>query len=118
MQSAADPHWLQPPPLLLLLPSCCLCCCLLLVCLDSAGTTQATSAAGSNETDLLAGWCPAGHSGGVTNVLVVTTTVGMLHGVHAHTTHLQGGDRNARAESELESAPQLLLPHCECSLST
>lgn len=76
--------WLQ-----LLLPvfRCC-CCCLLLVCLDCAGTAQATSAAGSNETDLLARGGPAADSGSVTNVLVVTTTVGMLHGVHAHTTHL------------------------------
>lgn len=63
--------------------------CLVLVGLDHAGTAQATSAASSNETDLLAGGSIAGHSGGVANVLVVTTTVGMLHGVHGHTTHLR-----------------------------
>lgn len=81
--------------LLLLLHSCC-CCCLLLVCLDHACTAQATSAAGSNETDLLARGCPAGHSGSVTNVLVVTTSVGMLNGVHGHTTHLHTGNVTQR----------------------
>merc|ERR1719248_123679 len=30
----------------------------------------------------------AADRGGHTNVLVVTTTVGVLHGVHGHTTHL------------------------------
>ena len=33
------------------------------------------------------GGVPA-HSGSVTDVLVVTTTVGVLHWVHGHTTHL------------------------------
>ena len=88
--------------LLLLLHASSCCCCLLLVCLDHAGTAEATSAAGSDETDLLAGWCPAADSGGVTNVLVVTTTVGVLHGVHGHTTHLLswgGGVRERRGDT-------------------
>merc|ERR1719489_218653 len=29
------------------------------------------------------------HSRGLTNMLVVTTTMGMLHGVHSHTTYLR-----------------------------
>jgi hypothetical protein len=49
---------------------------------------QTTSAASSNETDLLAGRSIAADGGGVANVLVVTTSVGMLHGVHSHTTNL------------------------------
>lgn len=99
-----QPVLLPPPPLLHHSRRRCCCStaavaaaaaavCLLLVCLDHGCTAQATSAAGSNETDLLARGCPAGHGGGVTNVLVVTTTVGMLHWVHGHTTHLRGGER-------------------------
>jgi hypothetical protein len=56
--------------------------------LDGLTTTNTTSAAGSNQTDLLAGGSVAGHRGGVTNVLMVTTTVGMLHGVTGNTTDL------------------------------
>eukprot|EP00208_Stichococcus_sp_RCC1054_P002233 CAMPEP_0206134926 /NCGR_PEP_ID=MMETSP1473-20131121/314_1 /ASSEMBLY_ACC=CAM_ASM_001109 /TAXON_ID=1461547 /ORGANISM="Stichococcus sp, Strain RCC1054" /LENGTH=266 /DNA_ID=CAMNT_0053526571 /DNA_START=2195 /DNA_END=2996 /DNA_ORIENTATION=+ len=54
-----------------------------------SSTLEATGAAGSNETNLLAGGCVAAHSGGVPNVLVVTTTVGVLHRIHSHTTHLR-----------------------------
>jgi hypothetical protein len=53
------------------------------------GTLEATGTAGSNKTDLLAGRCVPPHGGGVTDMLVVTTTVGMLHRVHGHTTDLQ-----------------------------
>ena len=38
-------------------------------------------------------FCPGGASlrtvEGVSNMLMVTTTVGVLHRVHSHTTHLQ-----------------------------
>ena len=44
-------------------------------------TGDATSAAGGNETDLGTRGLVAAHSGGSTNVLVVTTTVGMLDGL-------------------------------------
>ena len=56
--------------------------------LDGLTTTNTTRAAGSNQTDLLAGGSVTGHRRGVTNVLMVTTTVGMLHGVTGHTTNL------------------------------
>ena len=63
--------------------------------LGHACTAQATSAAGGNETDLLSGGGEAGHRGRVANVLVVTTTVGVLAGVHGHTTHLRAGGERA-----------------------
>jgi len=50
------------------------------------GTTDLTSSSGSNETRLLTGGALSGHSGGVTNMLLVTTTVGMVDGVHGDTT--------------------------------
>ncbi len=44
---------------------------------------------GGDETDLLTGRAATANCGGLANVLVVTTTMGMLHGVHGHTTHLE-----------------------------
>lgn len=52
-------------------------------------TLEAACSPGSNKADLLAGRSVAAHSGGMPNVLVVTTTVGVLHRVHGYTTHLQ-----------------------------
>ena len=52
-------------------------------------TLEATCPPGSNEADLFAGRSIAAHSGGMPDVLVVTTTVGVLHRVHGHTTHLR-----------------------------
>ena len=63
--------------------------------LDDVGAAEATSAAGGNETDLLAGGRRPADGRGVANVLVVTTTVGVLHGVHGHTTHLCRGEGGA-----------------------
>jgi len=60
---------------------------LLLIDLEE-GTTDSTSTASSNETDLLARGSIAADSRGVTNVLVITTTVGMLDGIHSNTTNL------------------------------
>ena len=68
--------------------------------LDDVGTAETTSAAGGNETDLLAGGSRAAHGRGVTDVLVVTTTVGVLHGVHGHTTHLHDKISTACTEDE------------------
>jgi len=60
--------------------------CLEHIGLDGATTTaDTTSAASGNETHLLAGWRVAADCGRVTNVLVVTTGVRVLNGVHAHT---------------------------------
>ena len=52
----------------------------------AGGTAEETGTTGSNETSLLTGRSVAGHGRGVTNVLVVTTTVGVVDGVHSNTT--------------------------------
>jgi hypothetical protein len=56
---------------------------------DLGGTLEATSAAGCNETYLLSWGSVPPNGGGVPNVLVVTTTVWVLHRIHGHATHLQ-----------------------------
>ena len=58
------------------------------MCLLLDATTQTTSAAGGDETDLLTGRATAANSGGVANVLMVATTVGVINGVHCDTTNL------------------------------
>jgi hypothetical protein len=55
------------------------------------GTTEETSAASSNETSLLTLGGVTGDGRGFTNVLVVTTTVWMIDGVHSNTTSLGPG---------------------------
>jgi len=50
-----------------------------------ATTADTAGAAGGNETDLLTSRSIAAHGRGVTNVLMVTTTVRVLNGVHADT---------------------------------
>ena len=57
-------------------------------CLLLDATTQTTSAASGNETDLLTGGATATDGGGVADVLVVATTVGVINGVHCNTTNL------------------------------
>lgn len=52
---------------------------------------KTTSAAGGDETNLLTGRSVTADRGRVTNVLMVSTSVGMLHGVHSHTTNLGPG---------------------------
>lgn len=52
---------------------------------DLLGTSDEASSAGGNETDLVASGGAAGHGRGVTDVLVVTTTVRMLDRVHGDT---------------------------------
>merc|ERR1719369_1766611 len=47
-----------------------------------------TSPPGSNQTDLATSTGSSLHSGGLSNMLVVTSSVGMLHRVHSNTTHL------------------------------
>jgi len=58
---------------------------LLLVLLS---TTNSSGPAGGDETDLATRRSATHDSGGLTDVLMVTTTVGMLNGVHGHTTDL------------------------------
>jgi len=55
--------------------------------LDLALATDETSTAGGNQTDLLSRNTRAGNRGWVTNMLMVTTTVGMLNRVHSNTTN-------------------------------
>jgi len=52
-------------------------------------STNPTGPPGSDKTDLATGRCSSHDSGGLTDMLMVTTTVGMLDGVHSHTTHLR-----------------------------
>ena len=54
---------------------------------ELAATADDTGSSGGNETDLLTVGGIASDRGGVTNVLMVTTTVRMLDGVHRHTSH-------------------------------
>ena len=56
--------------------------------LEGATSTNTSGAAGGDESDLLAGGAVTAHSGGVSNVLMVTTTMGMLNGVTGNTTNL------------------------------
>ena len=51
-------------------------------------TTEQTSSSGSNETGLLTLGSVSGDSRGFTDVLMVTTTVGMVDRVHGNTTSL------------------------------
>lgn len=55
------------------------------------GTAEQTSPAGGNETGLLTGGSLAVDGRGLTDMLVVTTTVGVIHGVHGNTTSLGPG---------------------------
>ena len=56
--------------------------------LDGLTTTNTAGTAGSDQSDLLAGRAVAGDGRGVTNVLMVTTTVRVLNGVTGNTTDL------------------------------
>lgn len=70
------------------LPNSTPCSCVALAGCDG-GTLETARAAGGDEADLLAGRRVTAHRGGVADMLVVATTVGVLHWVHGHTTHLQ-----------------------------
>merc|ERR1712121_105822 len=52
-------------------------------------STNPTGSPGGDKTDLATSGCSSHDSGGLTNMLMVTTTVGMLDGVHGNTTHLR-----------------------------
>jgi hypothetical protein len=55
------------------------------------GTAEQTSPAGGNETSLLTRGSLTADGRGLTDMLVVTTTVGVIHGVHGNTTSLGPG---------------------------
>jgi len=57
--------------------------------LDLAGTPDLTGPPGCDETDLPTGRGSPLDGRWVTNMLMVTTTMGMLDGVHGHTAHLR-----------------------------
>ena len=59
----------------------------LLVLVDLEATTDKSGSTGGNETDLLTDGGITTDSRGVTNMLLVTTTVRMVDGVHSNTTN-------------------------------
>lgn len=59
-----------------------------LLLLDLLGTTQQTGTSGSNETNLLTRGSITRNGRSVTNMLMVTTTVGVINRVHGNTTSL------------------------------
>lgn len=61
---------------------------LILILAELLDSTKTSSAPGTDQTNLATGGCLLAHGRGTTNVLVVTTTEGMLHGVLRHTTNL------------------------------
>jgi hypothetical protein len=60
---------------------------LVLVLSSLLDSTKTSGSAGSNQTNLSSRWAFSANGGRLTNMLVITTTKGMLHGVHGHTTH-------------------------------
>jgi len=55
----------------------------------SSTTENTTGTTGGDETDLLTGRRISRHCCGVADVLLVTTTVGVLNGVHSNTTYMR-----------------------------
>lgn len=55
--------------------------------LELAATSNEASSSGGDQTGFLTWRGVTSQSGGVTNVLLVTTTMGMLNGVHSDTSH-------------------------------
>merc|ERR1719481_337158 len=53
------------------------------------GSSQTTSTTGSNKTNLSSGRRVPPDCGGLSNMLMVTTTMRMLHRVHSHTTNFR-----------------------------
>ena len=62
-------------------------CCLILV-QELLSSTDSSGPAGGDETDLATGRRASLDGGGLSDVLMVSTSVGMLDGVHGHTTDL------------------------------
>ncbi len=62
-------------------------CLFLITHWDLLGTAETTGTTGSDQTDLATSRRISPDGRGRTNMLVITTTVGMVHRVHGHTTH-------------------------------
>ena len=50
-------------------------------------SSDKTSSSGGNKSYLDTWWCVSGKGTWVTNMLLVTSSVGMVYGVHSHTSH-------------------------------
>merc|ERR1719468_1124684 len=61
---------------------------LLVILVEDLSSPDPTSPSGSNKTDLLTGAGAPPHGGSLTDMLVVTSSVGMLNRVHSNTTNL------------------------------
>ena len=68
---------------------------------------MATYPAGSNETSLLSRNSGAGDGRGFTNVLVVTTTVRVIDGVHGNTTSTRPAKKRRSRSAPLRYSPHL-----------
>jgi len=55
--------------------------------LNLSGTSDKTGSSGCNKTALLTSWCVSSDSSWVTNMLMITTTMRMLDGVHCNTSN-------------------------------
>ena len=60
-----------------------------LILIGGLASPNPTGPPGGNKTDLATGRGASLDGGRLTDMLVVATTVGMLHRVHSHTTHLK-----------------------------
>ena len=63
---------------------------------NDLSSSDSSGSSGSDETDLLSSAGSPPDGGGLANVLMVTTTVGMLHGVHGNSTNL---DRTKQSDT-------------------
>lgn len=59
------------------------------ICLRFHTSSNTSCATSRNETHLLSGTSASATSGRLTNVLVVTSSMRMIHRIHAHTAHLR-----------------------------
>jgi len=66
-------------------------CLLVKFTFDCGSTSDTTSTSGSNETDFLTSWCISSDCRRVTNMLMVTSSVRMVHRVHCDTSNLRPG---------------------------
>merc|ERR1719427_997876 len=62
---------------------------LLLRISDLGSTTDTTDTAGSDETDLSTGGGVTAYGGWETDMLMISTTVGMFNGIHTNSTYLR-----------------------------